>query len=271
MKKYFLLFCIVFSLIGCEDVEDNSPGFQANLENEFYKALEAQATVGDDGTVAIVGTTSDQNITLTLSALQVGSFQLNSGNGHQAIYEDPTGQIYATANGGSGVVNITSRGTEAGNEYLSGDFTFVGILEGIDTVTVSRGILYQVPVVSGVIEDPNDPNPTPDGSFAAEIDGVLFEPSTVVANTTDLSIQINGALGDDTIQLIIPLDAVPITQSIPGAGFNAIYFISGNQEPAISGTITVLAHDMAAQSISGTFSFTTENHTISLGEFNVDY
>jgi len=269
MKKYLLLLGIACAFISCEDVEDNSPAFQANLDNDLYKALDTQVTVAEDGTLAIVGATSDQNITLQLSVLQSGSFQLNSGNGHQAIYEDPTGQIYTTENGGSGVVNITGRGTDAGNEYLSGDFTFVAILEGVDTVTVSRGLLYQVPVISGVIEDPNDPSE--DGAFVAEIDGELFDPSTVIADTTDTSITISAALGDDTIQLIIPLDAEPATQEIPGEGFNAIYFIAGVEEPAISGTIRVFYHDMAAQSISGTFSFTTENHQISLGQFNVDY
>jgi hypothetical protein len=269
MKKYLMLFGIICSLVACEDIEDNAPAFQANLENDFYKALGTEAIAGDDGAVAIIGVTSDQNITLSLSVLQSGFFQLNSGNGHQAIYQDPTGQIYSTENGGSGIVNITGRGTDLGNEYISGDFSFIAILEGIDTVTVSRGILYQVPVISGVIEDPNDPDL--DGAFVAEIDGALFEPSTVVATTTDMSINISGALGDDTIQLIIPLEAAPVTQAIPSNGFNAIYFISGVAEQAISGTIVVTTHDMAARSISGTFSFVTENHVISFGQFNIDY
>lgn len=269
MIKYLLLACIACVFVACETVEDNSPGFQANLENEFYKALDSEARVANDGSVAIIGATSDQNITFYLSVLQSGSFQLNDANGHQATYEDPTGQVYSTENGGSGVVNITGRGTDGGNEHLSGDFTFIAILEGIDTVTVSRGILYKIPVVSGVIEDPD--NPDMDGTFVAEIDGAVFDPSTVVSTTTDTSIQINGALGDDTIQLIIPLDAEPATNAIPGDGYNAIYFIAGVEEQAVSGTIRVFAHDMAARSISGTFSFTTENHVIALGQFNIDY
>ncbi|WP_432411910.1 DUF6252 family protein [Rasiella sp. SM2506] len=272
MKTYFLLLCIVCFFVSCEDIEDNSPAFQANLDTEFYKALDAKAIVAEDGTVAIVGATTDQNITLILSVLQSGSFQFNSGNGHQAIYEDAAGQQYSTEFEGNGVVNITGRGTDAGNEFLSGDFTFTAILKGVDTVTVSRGVLYQVPIISGILEDPTDPdNPNLDGNFVAEIDGELFDPSTVVGTTTGTSIQINGALGDDTIQLIIPLDAEPATQAIPGDGFDANYFISGVQEPAISGTIRVFAHDMAAKSISGTFSFVTENHVISLGQFNIEY
>lgn len=269
MKKYLLLLSIACTLLACEDVEDNYPAFQANLDNEFYKALDARGTVADDGSVALVGATTDQNITFLLTTLQYGSFQFSEPYGHEAIYEDPTGQIYSTKNGGGGEVNITVRGTEDGNEYLSGDFKFTAILEGIDTVTVSRGILYKIPIVSGVIEDPT--NPSQDGNFVAEIDGELFDPSTVVATTTDTSIQINGALGDDTIQIIIPLDAEPATHPIPGEGFNAIYFIAGEEEPAISGTIRVFAHDMVARTISGTFSFTTENHVISLGQYNIDY
>lgn len=269
MKKYLLLCLMALIVISCDDVQDNTPAFQGNLDNVFYRALDSKATAGEDGTVAIVGTTSDQNVTIILSVLQSGSFQLNSGNGHQAYYEDPTGQIYSTENGGSGEVNITGRGTDAGNEFISGNFTFTAILEGIDTITFSRGLLYQVPVVSGVIEDPDDP--IEDGTFMAEIDGELFDPSTVETNIIDTFIVISGALGDDTIQLIIPRDAEPITQAIPGDGFNAIYFISGEEERAVSGSIEVVTHDMAAQNISGTFSFVTENHVISLGEFNIDY
>ncbi len=273
MKKYLLLCLTALAFIACEeDVEDNSPAFQANLNSEFYKALDAKGIVTEEGTVSLVGATSNQNITISISVLQSGSFQFNSGNGHQATYEDATGQIYSTEFGGSGVVNITGRGTDAGNEFLSGDFTFIAILEGIDTVTVNRGILYQVPLVSGVIEDPTDPgNPNLDGNFVAEIDGELFDPSTVVATITGTSIQIIGALGDDTIELLIPLDAVPAMYPIPEEGFSATYFISNVAEPAISGTIRVFEHDMAAKSISGTFNFMTENHQISLGQFNVNY
>jgi Family of unknown function (DUF6252) len=266
MKKILLLVSIACALIACESTEDNTPAFQANLDNDFYRALDAEATVGGDGTLAIVGSTSDQTITLFLSVLQSGTFEFNSGNGHQAFYEDPTGQIYSTEFGGGGVVNITDREAD-GNGFISGDFTFTAILQGIDTVTVSRGLFYQVPVNSGTNEEPQDP----DGALLAEIDGEAFEPSTVVANTTDTSIEINGALGDDTIQLLIPLDATPGAQAIPGGGFNAIYFIAGEEEPAISGTIEVIAHDMTAQTISGTFTFTTENHEITLGQFNVAY
>ncbi|QIE59481.1 hypothetical protein G5B37_07870 [Rasiella rasia] len=269
MKKFLLLLSLACTFVACEDIQDNSPAFQANLDDVLYRALDTRTTVADDGSTAIVGATTDQNISLLLAALQTGTFELNIGNGHQAIYEDAEGQIYSTENGGSGVVNITSRGSSGGNDFLSGNFTFTAILPGIDTVTVSRGLLYQVPVVSGVIEDPEDPSL--DGAFVAEIDGNLFDPSTVVAATTDTSITISGALGDDTIQLIIPLTSASGTQTIPGEGFNAIYFISGAEEPAVSGTITIFEHDMTAQSISGTFNFATENHQISLGQFNVDY
>ncbi len=272
MKKFMMLLSVICTLIACEDVEDNSPAFQANLNNSIYRSIDTQAIVADDGTVAIVGATSDQNITLLLDVLQTGSFQLNSGEGHQAFYEDGAGQIYTTESGGSGVVNITSGGIDGGFEFISGDFNFQAILEGVDTVTVSQGILFMVPIVSGTIEDPNDPlDPNQDGVFAAEIDGNLFDPSTVVANTTETSIEINGALGDDTIQLVIPLDAEIGTYPIPEAGFSATYFISGVEEPAVSGMIRVIEHDMAARTISGTFSFATENHQISLGQYNISY
>ena len=266
MTKILLLVSIAFAVIACETTEDNTPAFQANVNNDLYRALDAQATVDEDGNLAIIGPTSDQSITLFLSVLQSGTFEFNSGNGHQAIYEDATGQIYSTEFGGSGVVNITDREAD-GDSFISGDFTFTAILEGIDTVTVSRGLFYQVPIVTGAIEEPQGP----EGALLAEIDGEVFEPSTVVANTTDTSIEINGALGDDTIQLIVPLEATPGVQAIPGNGYNAIYFIAGEEEPAISGTIEVIAHDMTAQTISGTFTFTTENHEITLGQFNVAY
>ncbi len=270
MKNFLLLCALVSMLFACETIETNSPAFQANLNNDFYRSIDSRAIVADDGSVSIIGATADQEITLVLSILESGTYEFNSGNGHQAYYKDPSGQVYSTENGGSGVVNITSR--DATNQTLGGDFTFTAILEGIDTITVSKGLLFQVPYVSGSIEDPNDPaDPNQDGAFVAEIDGELFDPSTVVATTTDTSIEISGALGDDTIQIIIPLDAEPATQPIPGGGFNAIYFISGVEEPALSGTIRIFMHDMAAQSISGTFVFTTENHVISLGQFNVDY
>ncbi|MDX1462249.1 MAG: DUF6252 family protein [Marinirhabdus sp.] len=266
MKKLLILFALVGIFASCEDTEDNTPAFQANLNNEFYKALDAQAIVGDDGRVAIVGTTTDEVITLSLAVLQSGTFEFNSGNGHQAIYEDGAGQIYTTENGGNGVLEITER--DADSQIISGNFNFTAILEGVDTVTVDRGVFFKIPYVSGSI-DPTDPNFV--NVLQAEIDGLPFTPEQLTSVVTDTTIQIIGATGDDTIQLNIPLDAEPSANAIPGNGFNAFYFDAGIQEEAIQGSIEVLTHDTASQNISGIFSFTTANHQITSGQFNIDY
>ena len=272
MKKLFLLLIVASAFIACEDIEDNSPALQAEIDNVFYKALDSRGILADDGSLAIYGPSSDRNITLFLSVFQGGTFELNSGNGHQAIYEDPSGEIYSTEFGGGGVVNITDRRTENGNEILSGDFTFEAILPGVETVVVSKGVMFKVPLTSGVIEEPIDPDePNPDGGFVAKIDGDLFDPSTVAVNTNATSIIINAALVDDTIQLVIPLDAEPAMYDILSGGFDAVYFIQGEEETANEGVIRIFDHNMSERNISGTFAFITANHVISQGQFNIDY
>ena len=268
MKKYILLFALASTFFACETIETNTPAFQANLDNTFFESFDARGIVGENDRTSFLGANADQMITIELENYRPGLYELTVGGANRAIYEDPSGQIYTTDSIGGGFVDLNFWDTTS--QTVGGNFTFDVVLQGLDTIRINKGILFRVPYGSGTTEDPTDPS-NPDGTFVAEIDGQLFEPSTIVATTTDVSIIINAALGDDTIQLVIPLDATEGTNAIPGNGYTASYFVAGDEEMAQSGSIRVFTHDMAAQTISGTFNFMTENHQISLGQYNISY
>jgi len=49
------------------------------------------------------------------------------------------------------------------------------------------------------------------------------------------------------------------------------YVVGSETNEATSGTIVVISLDTENKTIKGTYSFETETHTISFGQFNVTY
>ncbi|HIB46893.1 MAG TPA: hypothetical protein EYN07_02290 [Flavobacteriaceae bacterium] len=268
MKKLFLLLIVASAFIACEDIEDNSPALQAEIDNVFFKSLGSAAVVNQDKTLTIQASTTDETLTLFLERDREGVFELGGGNINFAAFEDADGNIFSTEPDGTGIVTVSSFNP---GRNISGSFEFQAFLPGVDTLTVQKGIFFEVPFPQG-IEIPVGPDPMiPDGTFVAEVNGDLYNVDDVEATVNNTVLVIDGIRGNDTIRLVVSLTATAGSYSIPVGGYYANYIVDGVSEAAEAGNFRIFEHDTTNKTMKGTFTFTTANHEITLGQFNVKY
>ncbi|MCZ4317515.1 DUF6252 family protein [Aequorivita viscosa] len=263
MKKLLFLIAVI-SLMSCEDTKTNVVALQAKVDNNLYISTEARAALNPNGTVTIQGFDRDESITIHLSRLGEGNFTIEEGGRNYAIYGDMGGNVYTTDPNGEGVVTISELNET--NKTLSGTFKFNAFLAGIDTVYVSKGVLYDIPYSNVNIDDPNNA-----GSFSANVDGIAFMPLTVSSRSTDNAI-ITSATTENAIMMVsVPTNVEPGEYTLPRAGFAAKYQGVDGLETTSEGTINILDHNISAETIKATFSFVTDMSEITEGQFDVGY
>lgn len=264
MKKLLLLLVAALSIVSCDDTEINEFAMQANIGNRFYQSAEAIASLDEDGGLVITGTSGSETLKLRVSRLGVGNYVIGEGATNSAYFEDSDGNRFTTDPNGTGLISISD--FNENTKTLSGSFHFKGILAGIDTVFVSRGVLYNVPYLSGDIIDP-----TNDGTLSAKINGDLFT-STLVSVTNESSIiEVSGSNLTQRIKLKLPNTVVVGEYLLPQSDFGASYQNETGTKTASEGVINVTEHDLALKRIKGTFRFITDQNDITEGQFEVLY
>ena len=265
MKKFFLLLFVgVLAFSSCENVEDNSTVIQAEVDSVFFKSFDAIGTRLEDGSITMQGITDNEILTLHITDFQLGTYVLGGASQNYATFEDRDGKIYTTSPNGEGVINLTDRCISCG--WLSGDFRFSAILNGLDTTYVTKGVFFDVSFGTG--DDDDTPNA---GSFSAQIDGTPFTPISVSAVDSGNSLLISGAEAIKSIIIRVPIDVEVGNYSLPQAGFQASLAEGAVSQNATIGNISVVTHNVSARTISGSFSFITSQNTVSEGQFNVSY
>jgi hypothetical protein len=272
MKKYTLLIFAAITFIGCEVIEDNSPGLQTEINDVFFRANDARAAEKDDGSYVIQGYTQDEILTLSIKDPFTGIYELGAGSENFASFEDALGNLRVTSPFGGGQVEIVPGGWDAVEKTLTGTFNFTTITPGVDTLTVASGIFYKVPYAFG-LEEPIQTGPPNGnaGTFVASVDNNVFTPSVVTAVNTDNAVVITGATATVSIAITFPLDTAIGLYSLPRTGFQATYTDINGLEQELLGNVIVIGNDEITRRVKGTFSFQTENHEISQGQFNVVY
>lgn len=264
MKKFGLLLLIAFSIISCENTEINEFAMQANIDNRFYTSNEAIGTISEDGSLSIVGSTQLESITLRLTKLKAGNYNIGRGLPNSAVYKDMDGKIFRTAADGNGSVTISKVNEDT--KTFNGSFHFRAILPGVDTVYVSRGVLYNVSYNSGDIGDiPNA------GTFSAKVDNEPFVPSVVSANKTGNSIVVSGGTITSTMSITVPSNVEVGDYLLSQSGYKAIYQNENGAQSTSEGIISITEHNQGLKSIKGTFSFLTDQSEITEGKFEVVY
>ena len=264
MKNFLLIFLAALSIISCEDTQSNDVPLQAKVDDRLYRATEARAAVNGDGSLTIQGISNEESITIQLSRLGEGEFTIGEGRPNFAVYEDMGGSIYTTRPDGEGVVTISE--VNETNKTISGIFNFHAFLPGVDTIYVSKGIMYNVSYTgSGIID------PTNAGTFRAEVNGNPFLPFLVSARSTNNSIIVSGSTANATISISVPTTVEVGIYNLPQGQFTAKYQSEAGPETTSEGIIEILAHDTASKTIKGSFSFITNRSEIAQGEFEVAY
>ncbi|MBV1923614.1 MAG: hypothetical protein KUG68_06285 [Flavobacteriaceae bacterium] len=268
MKNLLLLLFVTCLFYSCETVEINAPGFQANLEGFFYKANDSKGIRRSGNSYTIQGITENEIITLKVSSSNVGVYVLGGNSENYALYEDSDGNQYSTIPGGSGEISITRNQTDA--NFFNGNFKFTAILAGQDTITVDRGVFFQVPYDENIdLQDDDIPNTTE--TFIAKIDNEDFNPFTIDISQNATSIIINAFTGSKIIKLIVPNEVTEGVHPLSELGYDAYATIDGTLQNANTGSINIIENDTENRILNGIFSFQTESHNVTEGTFNIVY
>ena len=263
MKNLFLFLISTIVLVGCEDLEKNSPALQAEIDNVFFKALDANTSQNNDGTFLIQGFTGNETLSLKISNIEVGAYQVGGTSENYATFENIVGSVYSTNPEGSGEVIITDSNTSL--NAITGSFNFTAMIPGVDTISVHNGVFYQVRYVGGNGNNDND------GTMVANIDNIPLSPNSVNAAETDSSIVVLGSNNTSSVFIKVPINVEEGFYDLPEIGFSAKYTLNSVEETALSGTIVIINHNVSAKILAGTFYFTTENHVVEQGQFNKSY
>lgn len=255
---------------SCKKTEVTDIVLQAEIDNTFFRALDARITKNEDGTFLIQGITEQESLTMKVANLEVRTYIFGGTSANYASFENLNGDTYFTNPNGEGRVTISNYDEEA--QTASGSFDFMAIIEGVDTIAVQNGLFYQAQILNfsgdgGIIIDPA----TNAGTFACHIDGNPFNPSNVSALVSSDFIVIEGYTGNKSITIKLPIDVEPNGYTLPRMGFSADYEDWDGLEDSISGDVIVFSHDPIDKKIKGTFFFLTAAKTITLGQFNVTY
>ncbi|MBT0606840.1 DUF6252 family protein [Aequorivita echinoideorum] len=264
MVRFLCILLTTFSIISCEDNEDNQVALRAEIDDVSYVASGARAAKNEDGTVSVQGLTGEESILLRIPSVNPGTYLLGGEGGNLGIYENRQGVTFNTQLAGEGEVVITE--FNSGTNTVTGNFNFTAISAGIDTVYVENGFIYQIPYVDEPMADP-----TAAGSFTAKIDGSSFLPIYVTARRRNNSIQVTGGSSNNIIGFIFRNTITAGTYELPNAIVQARYQSNDGNNGAEAGEVTITEHNTSTMNIRGTFSFITDLNEISEGSFNVTY
>lgn len=266
MKKFIIpLLLVIIGFSSCENTEDNSPAFQAEIDSIFFKANTSFLTLNAEGRYLIQGLSANKTITLSIGSNQEGVYALGTNPANYAVYEDAYGNGYTTNPLGTGTVTLTRVGD---NGEMSGNFEFMAVRPGIDTVFVSRGLFFDVP--NGTVEE-DDGGSNNDGTLSALVNNIPFDPTLVSATDTGNSIIVSGTTSTNSILLRVPVAVEPGEYSLPMSGFQATYAQNAAGQDATDGIIIITSHDTSANNIKGTFSFQAGSNLVTSGQFDVNY
>ncbi len=179
-------------IFNCGDnVEFNSPAFQADRENRLWRASGFSASIDSNGFLTISGTASGETINLIVPSVTEGTFVVGDVSTIKANYESGFGVLFSTVNNPQlntdpanpvnpefGEINIDE--IDITNGSFTGTFRFLAFdASGENSVGFTNGIFFKVPLISGTI--PADPITCTDKEIEAvtalEAYTATFDPS----------------------------------------------------------------------------------------------
>lgn len=266
MKRVLLsLFVLSLLFTSCsEDIQNNSPAIQGQIDSLFFRAIDIRGQVNDNGSISLKGSDQDQELTLNVTSASPGVYQLGPGSNNFAIFDDAQGNSYATSPSGEGKITITEHCSSCG--HITGTFSFVGINPGVDTINMQKGVFYQVNYLLGGIDDDGS-----DGTMTALVNGETFDTGIVSADETGGAIIINGFQDNVNITIKIPANATSANYPVGTPGFDASITVDNVVEVATSGTITVNFLNPTTRRGLVFFAFTTDSYEVTMGRSDIRF
>ena len=158
MKKQFLHLLVLVAFISCQDdVKFNSPTFEGQKDNVFWRAVDSKAILAANGSVTIEAYTRNEKVTLLTNSKNPGTYSLGIDNLNTATYvlEDSNPKItFKTEAGNDGVDGeIVIEEYDAVNKTITGTFKFNA--ENVNAnplagpiLNFQYGVFYKVPVTT---------------------------------------------------------------------------------------------------------------------------
>lgn len=267
-----------------------SGAFKALIDGNTFIANDVEAIVIDDY-ISISGIKANgELIGIGLLASKVGTYTfkndnknklgiLSYGKSNEWVYlgvsdDDAKENGYADYYSDTTIITITEIDTN--KKTISGTFQFTGVrVDEKKTKEITNGSFTKI----SYKED--SPVLQPDNKFSAKLDGADFITTNVSVIPTKNKISITGKRGTiENISIFFPSDVKEGTYEVD---FDYVIRYGKNMYPdgifdgKKGSTITILKHDKAKKTISGTFSgtmvtyTTSEKYEITDGSFNVKY
>ncbi len=269
MKRVILLlFAVVIAFSSCENLEDNSPAIQGEIDSIFFRANDVRGQQNEDGSFTLQGINQDQKLTLNLNRAQLGNYRLGGGQPSSAIFENSDGDEYSTAPYGEGEIVLSDRCISCG--WLTGNFWFTAKRSEFDSVPlrVQKGFFFEVSFLDGNVDE-GLPSL---GTVTADIDGVPFEANVVTVDEDGVSITIEGLEGSQSLRIQVPVNSVSGNNILPSPGFSASYTINGvTTEADDGGVVTVNFNNTDTRKILIFFNITAAGKIITMGRASGDY
>lgn len=263
MKRIILLlFAAVVAFSSCENLEDNSPALQSEIDSVFFKALDIRGQKNEDGSYTLQGVNQDQKLTLNIEKAQLGTYQLGGGMASNAVYIDEDDNEYTTAPFGQGQIEITDRCISCG--WLTGTFNFLAKRSEFDSLPViaEKGVFFEISFLNGNIDD-GGPSL---GTMTAVVDGTDFSANSLTITDTGGIITVTGFETTTSISIQIPSNAVSGNYVLPQAGYAATYTVDGvTTEADEGGVVTVNFNNTETRRFRVFFNFTAGARTITDG------
>ena len=162
MKKLLSLIAATVLFTSCqEDIQTNTPAFQANFANTTWRANDARVSIGENGAMTITAYTQFETVTLKTSSSELGTYILGTDNTSNfasysydnfefsnsydsRVYSGPAFKLSAIQNAGTGYLP-NSAGAQTTGGSGSGLRVATTTLNGaVTSITlVSRGSGYR--------------------------------------------------------------------------------------------------------------------------------
>ena len=152
MKKFIVLVLTIFTFFGCgEELEFNTPSFQAKKDGNLWEAITYSANIDASGVLTIVGSDNFETVTLVSNSAALGLHDMVDTSSSGSLLDvnsvmwstnntpDPSVQIYPA----DGVIDIKEVDTEGGT--VSGEFYFNAFnSSGLSSINFNKGFFHKV-------------------------------------------------------------------------------------------------------------------------------
>lgn len=159
MKKLHLYTILLFAFISCQDeVKFNSPSFQGQKDNVFWRAVDSKAILATNGSLSIEGYTRNEKLLLKTTSTTPQTYPLGTSTSKMATYilTSDNGTITFSTGNGIGDGEIVIEEYDAINKTVTGTFKFNA--ENVNNnplggpvLNFQYGHFYKVPVTTGLI------------------------------------------------------------------------------------------------------------------------